>query len=447
MKIFGPLYNRAITWSRHRYAPALLTGLSFVEGFIFPVPPEVMLGPMSLANRHQALWFATLSLLGSLAGALLGYLLGHFAFAVMQPLIAWLGWSQAIDKQIHQLQQLVLESPWRAFWLLVLVGFTPIPLKIFTWASGIVGVPLLPFLSSMLIGRGKRVYCSRWRNQTWRQTRRNPTRIDGLNPWLDHQRASDRSGWLGYLENQIWIMERSMEISKLLLSTALALALTACSTATTVRPNNTSNPRTTAKPNQTVVVKQGDTLYAISRRTGVAPQDLAAWNRLTASKTIYPGQVLRLYPEDATASPTPTQPVTSRPTPSNPSPTTTTTAPANSGFNWFWPTEGAVVSNFVAGQTTKQGVSINGNNGQTIRAAANGTVVYSGSALIGYGELIIIKHNEQWISAYGHNRKRLVNEGQTVKANQPIAEMGRVLYFEIRYNGKPVDPLVYLPKK
>lgn len=74
MKIFGPLYNRAITWSRHRYAPALLTGLSFVEGFIFPVPPEVMLAPMSLANRHQALWFATLSLLGSLAGALLGYL-------------------------------------------------------------------------------------------------------------------------------------------------------------------------------------------------------------------------------------------------------------------------------------------------------------------------------------------------------------------------------------
>ncbi|ACB93320.1 DedA family protein [Xylella fastidiosa subsp. morus] len=158
MKIFGPLYNRAITWSRHRYAPALLTGLSFVEGFIFPVPPEVMLAPMSLANRHQALWFATLSLLGSLAGALLGYLLGHFAFAIMQPLIAWLGWSEAIDKQIHQLQQLVLESPWRAFWLLVLVGFTPIPLKIFTWASGIVGVPLLPFLSSMLIGRGKRVY-------------------------------------------------------------------------------------------------------------------------------------------------------------------------------------------------------------------------------------------------------------------------------------------------
>ncbi len=106
-----------------------------------------------------------------------------------------------------------------------------------------------------------------------------------------------------------------MEISKLLLSTALALALTACSTATAVRPNNTSNPRTTAKSNQTVVVKQGDTLYAISRRTGVAPQDLAAWNRLTASKTIYPGQVLRLYPEDATASPTPTPTSPSHPDP------------------------------------------------------------------------------------------------------------------------------------
>ncbi|AXI84454.1 DedA family protein [Xylella taiwanensis] len=158
MKIFGPLYNRAIIWSRHRYAPVLLTGLSFFEGFIFPVPPEVMLAPMAVANRRQALWFATLSLLGSLTGAMVGYLLGHFAFAAMQPLIAWLGWTEKIDTQVHQLQHLVFESPWRAFWLLVLVGFTPIPLKVFTWASGIVGVPFLPFLSSMLIGRGKRVY-------------------------------------------------------------------------------------------------------------------------------------------------------------------------------------------------------------------------------------------------------------------------------------------------
>ncbi|MCI2243690.1 MULTISPECIES: YqaA family protein [Xanthomonas] len=158
MKIFGPLYERAISWSRHRRAPALLTGLSFAEAIVFPVPPEVMLAPMSLAQPRRALWFATLSLLGSLAGAMIGYLLGHFAFAAVQPLIEWLGWTQKIDAQVSHLREVIAESPWRAFWLLVLAGFTPIPLKIFTWASGIVGVPLLPFLASMLVGRGKRVY-------------------------------------------------------------------------------------------------------------------------------------------------------------------------------------------------------------------------------------------------------------------------------------------------
>lgn len=158
MKIFGPLYDLAIRWSRHRRAPALLTGLSFLEGFIFPVPPEVMLAPMSLAQPRRALWFATLSLMGSLGGAVVGYLLGHFAFAAAQPLIEWLGWSAKIDEQVAHLREVVAHSPWRAFWLLVLAGFTPIPLKIFTWASGVVGVPFLPFLASMAVGRGKRVY-------------------------------------------------------------------------------------------------------------------------------------------------------------------------------------------------------------------------------------------------------------------------------------------------
>ncbi|HEY0335334.1 MAG TPA: YqaA family protein [Stenotrophomonas sp.] len=158
MKIFGPLYDLAIRWSRHRKAPAMLTGLSFLEGFIFPVPPEIMLAPMSLAQPRRALWFATLSLMGSLAGAAVGYLLGHFAFAALHPLIEWLGWADKIDAEVAHLREVVARSPWQAFWLLVLVGFTPIPLKIFTWASGVVGVPMLPFLLSMVVGRGKRVY-------------------------------------------------------------------------------------------------------------------------------------------------------------------------------------------------------------------------------------------------------------------------------------------------
>ena len=128
-------------------------------------------------------------------------------------------------------------------------------------------------------------------------------------------------------------------------------------------------------------------------------------------------------------------------------------APAASSVAWRWPADGALLSRFEAGQPTRQGIDIGGNAGAAVRAAGAGTVVYSGSGLVGYGELIIIKHDEHWLSAYGHNRNRLVSEGATVQAGQQIAELGRtgasrdMLHFEIRYNGKPVDPLKYLPAK
>jgi len=158
LKLFGPLYERALQWARHRHAPALLTGLSFAEAVVFPLPPEVMLAPMALSQPRRSFWFATLSLLGSLAGALLGYALGHFAYELVKPLFAALGWIDKIDAQVAHLREIAARSPWQAFWLLVVAGFTPIPLKIFTWAAGVVGVPLLPFMAAMAVGRGKRVY-------------------------------------------------------------------------------------------------------------------------------------------------------------------------------------------------------------------------------------------------------------------------------------------------
>ena len=158
MKLFGPLYERALGWARHRRAPAYLTVLSFFEAIVFPVMPEVMLAPMCVAEPRKAYRFATLSLVGSLAGALVGYALGHFAFEALKPIFAALGWLERIDAQVAELRAVVAASPWRAFWLLVIAGFTPIPLKIFTWASGIVGVPIVAFLASMVVGRGKRVY-------------------------------------------------------------------------------------------------------------------------------------------------------------------------------------------------------------------------------------------------------------------------------------------------
>ena len=158
MKLFGPLYQRALVWARHPRAPSTLTGLSFIEAIFFPVMPEVMLAPMCLAQPKRGFWFATLSLIGSLAGALVGYALGHFAYELVKPLLTSLGWIDKIDEQVRYLREVSANSPWKAFWILVIAGFAPIPLKFFTWAAGIVGVPLLPFMASMFVGRGKRVY-------------------------------------------------------------------------------------------------------------------------------------------------------------------------------------------------------------------------------------------------------------------------------------------------
>lgn len=123
------------------------------------------------------------------------------------------------------------------------------------------------------------------------------------------------------------------------------------------------------------------------------------------------------------------------------------------GIVWQWPSSGPKLSGFVAGDQLRQGIDIGGRAGQPVLAAADGSVVYSGNGLLGYGELIIIKHNATFLSAYGYNRKRLVQEGQVVKAGQQVAEMGSsganrdMLHFEIRKNGKPVNPVEYLPAR
>ncbi|TBR09186.1 MAG: LysM peptidoglycan-binding domain-containing protein [Lysobacter sp.] len=208
------------------------------------------------------------------------------------------------------------------------------------------------------------------------------------------------------------------------------------------------------RPGASIVVQRGETLYAIATRSGVSVLDLASWNALAPPYTIYPGQRLRLYPGGMQ----PPQAAMRRPVgPSTPARSAVApppvVAPPASGFPWRWPAEGTLAGRFVAGEPTRQGVDIDGVEGAPVRAAADGTVVYSGAGLVGYGELVIIKHSEAWLSAYGHNRKRLVNEGQQVKAGQQIAEMGHsgaprdMLHFEIRYNGKPVDPLLYLPPR
>lgn len=151
MKLFSALYDRVMSWSRHPKAPWFLGGLSFAESSFFPIPPDVMLAPMSLAQPQRALWFATITTVTSVAGGLFGYVIGLYFFDLVE---AWLQGSRYWQPFL-QAQQWFGE--W-GFWAVLIAGFSPIPYKAFTIAAGVVGMPLLPFVLASLVGRGGRFY-------------------------------------------------------------------------------------------------------------------------------------------------------------------------------------------------------------------------------------------------------------------------------------------------
>jgi lipoprotein NlpD len=248
------------------------------------------------------------------------------------------------------------------------------------------------------------------------------------------------------------------------------------------------------------VVKPGDTLNGISRQTGVALRDLIAWNGLSSPNQIAPGMELRVTPPDGVqvrpvvppegvevrpvAPAAPPVPAAGAPVvkdsprggkvpysdqawsqaqagdgaaapapkpevpPPTPAPESRPAAPIG---DWLWPAEGKVITTFSEGNG--KGIDIAGKAGDPVLAAAAGKVVYAGSGLRGYGKLVIIKHDDSFLSAYAHNRQLLVNEGQAVSKGQKIAELGNTdadrpkLHFELRRQGKPVDPLKYLPNR
>ena len=218
------------------------------------------------------------------------------------------------------------------------------------------------------------------------------------------------------------------------------------------------------------VIKPGDTLYSIAFRNQLDFRELAVWNDIGPDFLITPGQVIRLTAPEVLASTSIQTVPMERPQPGPPATATTPPAPTSAPApaprapasappalelpavtQWRWPTRGSLVKGF--GDGNGKGVDIGGELGQPVLAAAAGKVVYSGAALKGYGELIIIKHDDVHLSAYGYNRRRLVGEGVMVAAGQPIAELGLgpeqrpALHFEIRRKGKPVDPTGYLPAR
>ena len=204
-------------------------------------------------------------------------------------------------------------------------------------------------------------------------------------------------------------------------------------------------------------VKPGDTLIRIALDTGQNFRDIVRWNNLENPNLIEVGQVLRIVPPSSDNTLVVTRPVTS-----GTAATTTAAAPAAAASSpqpvpteddiaWIWPAQGKLIAGF--DEVKNKGFDIDGKAGDPIIAVGDGRVVYAGAGLRGYGNLIILKHNNTFLTAYAHNQTLLVKEDQSVKKGQKIAEMGnsdadRVkLHFEIRHQGKPVDPARYLPAR
>lgn len=211
-------------------------------------------------------------------------------------------------------------------------------------------------------------------------------------------------------------------------------------------------------------MREGETLYSIAWRYGLDYRELANANSISSPHTIYPGQKIDVRytaSEAKTAAPLPVRnpsKVTSvvskgtqeKPKNSHISPKVLPSGPVS---DWQWPTDGAVIDQFSTKKPVNKGIDIAGSLGESVLAAAAGTVVYAGTGLRGYGNLVIIRHNEKYLSAYAHASRINVTENQDVKAGEKIAETGSTgtdkvkLHFEIRESGKPVNPLKYLPAR
>ncbi|HEF5785453.1 peptidase [Burkholderia multivorans] len=198
-------------------------------------------------------------------------------------------------------------------------------------------------------------------------------------------------------------------------------------------------------------VERGDTLYKIARANRQSVQNIVRWNQISNPDAIEVGQVLRVAPPPGTTTASTTGTGTagrSRPAPS--APVESAVKPATS-ISLVWPAPGNVIRSFDGAKS--KGIDIANSAGTPVVAAAPGVVVYAGNGLRGYGNLIILKHNADYLTAYAHNRALLVKEGQSVAQGQTIAEMGdsdsdRVaLHFELRYGGRSIDPARYLPAR
>ena len=152
MKLFQPCYDMALRWARHRHAIRYLAGLSFAESMFFPIPPDVMLAPMSMSQPRKAWFFALLTTVASVVGGIAGFALGYFAFEIwIEPLVISAGYEQKLNTAIGWFEQY-------GVWVVFLAGFSPIPYKVFTISAGMLNMAFVPFVIASAIGRGARFF-------------------------------------------------------------------------------------------------------------------------------------------------------------------------------------------------------------------------------------------------------------------------------------------------
>lgn len=473
------MYHRVMRWVKHPHAPYYLMGLSFTEASFFPIPPDVMLAPMALSKPDKALWYALLTTISSTLGGLFGYILGMFFFILIQPLIVKFGYFPAYEHVQIWFQD------W-GFWALIVAGFTPIPYKLFTIAAGAMHMAVLPFILAAFIGRGGRFFLVAAL-----------MRFGGAKMEAALSRYVDIIGWavLG------------------LVGAAIILVMSGCNCVNDVMcdmmtGNEANIVDGTAQPlvnTPDYTVSKGDTLYSVAFAADKDFRLIVAINHLKKPYKLHAGQKLKLEVSDKVKLPDPDlvekdqielqEPVfyakkktTVKTKVYLPLPRKNINKIAQhekntkvskksadnkvyrvavkkhkpkisegkskvgpkSVLHWLWPSQGKVIQTFSLERTGNKGLDIAGKYGSPVRATAPGVVVYSGSGLRGYGNLIIIKHNAKYLSAYAYNKELLVKEGAQVKSGQLIAKMGRTdsgqvkLHFEIRRVGKPVDPKRYL---
>jgi len=244
-----------------------------------------------------------------------------------------------------------------------------------------------------------------------------------------------------------------MSLNSWWIKLGLVICLGATMSACVTTPSNVSKSRK-ANVQGMYRVKSGDTLSLIAQANGVSYADIMAWNGLTNPNYLEVGWVLRVKPnaknspslggDNVAVSPKPTQTTVSDPE------IKTNTVITNT-VSWLWPHSGSVVRGF-DGNLTK-GIVFGGDKGSAVLASSGGEVIYAGNSLRGYGNMIVIRHNDTWSSVYANNQTLLVKQGERVVAGEKIATMGdtdasRVqLYFEVRQNAKPIDPLKVLPNR